>query len=327
MKNWLYITLASLTLVSSPIITEGFFFEKFDESCCAPCCLDGLTFASTSYLDVGGAVGRGYGDDPGHGTFGAFLSAPLGQNWLPFVDVQAHVLGNGFWAVNAGLGLRWLNPCSNRIFGANIFYDYRQMRHSHHRHHDHNDFNDGFRHCHSRHNEFNQVGFGLEWLGPCWDLRLNGYFPVGNDSIRSKPHVYDDYVGNYVMVCRTFQYAMKGFDLQLGYHLFCFCGLDFYSAIGTYYFAQHRKHAWGYLGRLMVTYGDFLSIEWRSTYDNLFHSKNQAVFNLMIPFDVFANVCGCWNGRNHCAYLISQPVQRNDLIIVTDPECCWEWNF
>lgn len=326
MKNWFNIALTFLIWVSSPIVSEGFLFDNIcSESCCPTSCLDGLTFSSTSYFDVGGAVGRGYGDDPGHGTFGTFLSAPMGNEWLPFVDVQAHILGNGFWAVNAGLGMRWLNPCSGRILGANIFYDYRQMRHSQHKNGHHRD---DFHFCHDRkHTEFNQVGFGLESLGPCWDARFNAYFPFGNESIHSRPHIFDDYVGNYVMICREFQQAMKGFDLEFGYHPFCFCGLDFYSAIGTYYFAQHGKHAWGVITRLLVQYGNYLSVECRSTYDNLFHSKTQAVFNLVIPFELFASTCCGWCERSPCAYLISQPVHRNDLIIVTDPECCWEWNF
>lgn len=318
-KDWLFIALTSLTWVSAPSITEAGLFDNSCSPICnstptceAPCdtaCGSSL-FGSTSYFNVGGTVGRGYGCDPGHGTFGAFLSAPLCNcTWLPFVDVQAHILGNGRWAVNSGIGLRWMNQCRDRVWGANFFYDYRQVKHNDH---------------------FDQVGFGVESLGTTWDFRLNAYFPVGQETVWSKNHIYDDYVGNYVMSCKSFQCALKGFDTEVGMHMFRVCDLDFYAGLGTYYFTQHRKHAWGVQSRLLVQYGNYISIECRQTYDNLFHSKVQAVFNVMIPFDLLASLCsgGCNTCEcNPCTYLISQPVQRNDLIIITDPECCWEWNF
>lgn len=61
------------------------------------------------------------------------------------------------WGGNFGGGFRYHSDRFDRIFGANVYYDY--------------DNTSGV--------NFRQMGFGLETLGALWDLRANAYFPTG----------------------------------------------------------------------------------------------------------------------------------------------------
>jgi hypothetical protein len=90
-------------------------------------------------------------------TLQAFFT-PYTPHWVPLLDVRGHVFDNGKFAANAGIGLRYV---SSRIYGLNVFYDYRQACLAH-----------------------SQVTWGLEMLGESFDIRLNAYFPYGRKGDR-----------------------------------------------------------------------------------------------------------------------------------------------
>ena len=102
-----------------------------------------------------------------------------------------------------GIGARTVWGC--RIYGANVYYDYRNTHKT-----------NAYRNSHQLH--YNQVGGGLETLGERWDVRVNGYFPLG----KSKSGPYDPqfagFVGNGVRVKRKYQVGMTGVDGEFGVH-------------------------------------------------------------------------------------------------------------
>jgi len=114
-------------------------------------------------LRISHTEAKGIGYKEGYTTLEAFLTYPnlVHHHWVPFLDLRSHVFNDGKYDSNAGLGLRYLDA---RVWGLNVFYDYRSTHHA----------------------NYNQVGVGIESLGCEWDFRLNSYFPMG----RKKSHLF-----------------------------------------------------------------------------------------------------------------------------------------
>lgn len=74
-----------------------------------------------------------------------------------FGDIHGFRATSDFWGANLGGGFRYHSEQLDRIFGANVYYDYDNTSGA----------------------LFRQVGFGLETLGALWDMRANAYFPTG----------------------------------------------------------------------------------------------------------------------------------------------------
>jgi hypothetical protein len=146
--------------------------------------------AAVRHIEAGGI-----GYENGYTTLEMFLATDPNQ-WIaiPFLDLRGHIFNNGQGALNTGIGVRSL--CGCRAYGANIYYDYRTT----HR------------------NSYNQIGAGIETLGSLWDVRVNGYFPVGRKISGGYDLQFDSFQGNSLLVNRKFQYAMTGFDAEAGFH-------------------------------------------------------------------------------------------------------------
>jgi len=98
--------------------------------------------------------GGGIGYSQGYTSLAALFALDEGPI-IPFFDLRGHVFDDGLFAANVGLALRVLEPTS--VYGAYVFYDYRQTTPVH----------------------TNQVCLGAERLGAQVDVRLNGYLPFG----------------------------------------------------------------------------------------------------------------------------------------------------
>src|SRR6185295_11160792 len=95
------------------------------------------------HLDFRHREGRGIGYHSGYTTTELFLASHRpGKNWVPLVDMRGHFFNNDRWAVNTGVGVRYLptNWCS--IWGGNAYYDFRTT--------------------HKR--DFHRIGVGMEYL-------------------------------------------------------------------------------------------------------------------------------------------------------------------
>lgn len=344
----------------------------YDNNCCdcdSNCdCWDMALFR----LYGGYSVGRDVGVDSSYATLGATWFPELGcdRSWIPFVDVAGHWLSNnnrhgnsnhgrnghsnlsnnsrhshsdhgnnnrhghndGRWAANAGIGVRYLDPCTcDSIWGLNVYYDYRGGR------------------CKRN---YNQVGVGLEWLHPCWDVRVNGYFPVGDQNSHCRRNVFT-YPGGAIITCQELQTALTGFDAEIGAPLWCnSCyGLSLYGAVGPYYYTprnnghnhNHNDHSgshnnsvsnhnnhhnfnkniWGGRIRLAARWNDWVELSVQGTRDNHFKTRVLGTITVMIPFEALCSPCQCeWN----CYRWWDQPVHRQPIIGVEN-KTCFNSNF
>ncbi|PWU04582.1 MAG: hypothetical protein C5B43_04355 [Verrucomicrobia bacterium] len=253
-------------------------------------------------VEVGYAAGKFIGIKRDYAEYGVFLPVSFLNQWVIFADGRAYQFRHSKWGASGGLGIRGGGWC-DRILGANVYYDCLESRH------------DKF---------FKRIGVGVEWLGACWDIRANGYFPVGSKSHFSKKKVFK-FPGGFVSTCRENEFSIgKGFDAEFGLPVWC-CDdlLEVYVAAGPYYYKQRRGEFWGGYGRIEVNLRDYLSIEVRTSHDKIYRTHTQVRILLSLPFEVLCDWnCFC----EYCQNLCLQPVKRNGIIF-TDVCCNSHWNW
>src|SRR5262249_4898824 len=156
-----------------------------------------------------------------------------------FGDVSGVLSNTSVLSTNLGGAGRYYDPAGDRIWGANVFYDYRDTG------------------THT----FNQVAFGLESLG-AWDARANVYLVTGPEQkttgfFFTNPVVVQHNIQlDRVAVCQA---AMSGFDAEVGVPLSCRYGLKVYA--GTYNFqVADSPQAWGVKVRLEERVTDNLEL-------------------------------------------------------------------
>ncbi len=204
---------------------------------------------------------QGIGYNQGYTTIEGFFAQPNGVNssFVPFLDLRGHVFNDGKLAANAGIGLRHL---SSMVWGFNAYYDYRKTKRQ----------------------NYNQVALGLEALGEIWDFRLNGYCPIG----RTKSHFYHAkfhaFKQHHMILSLKREFAMAGTNAEIGAHFRAGQYVDLYAAAGPYYFVGEGKNAIGGQGRLYSKICDYLGLEVRGSYDNLFKGIIQGELSVIIPF-------------------------------------------
>ena len=248
--------------------------------------------------------GRGLGYHKGYTTLGAFTTFHK-NTWKaldPFMDVKIHYFNNGKMAANAGAGVRFSSPHS-WIFGAQGWYDFRQ----------------------GRFGDFHQIGVGLEALGPLFDFRVNGYFPVGNTIHHSRTHVFDSFVGDYWATCQEIETAWRGLMIEWGLYLRkrpC-NNYDLYLSAGPYYFKSHHTHAEIYGGKIRL---DAAYSYFNAALIGFYDQKNKGRIQLQLT------VWFPWNKssvqKKDCCQnpLIFQPMKRQEIIYLSEG-CNWDWNW
>ncbi len=286
--------MANYTIASSLIL---FTACLYGETAPAPLCdfCRETTRASVSHIE-----GKGIGYDKGYTSLELFLAPGLERSSaFPFLDLRGHVFDDGRLAFNTGAGFRGL--VSKRVYGANIYYDYRQTHHGH----------------------FNQVGVGLESLGIRWDFRLNGYLPVGDKDSRLFHPRFGKFVGNDLYVKRTRESAMSGADGEAGMHLRPLEKLNFYAGAGPYYFEGGGRNMWGGKARIDAYYKDYLSLELSGSYDDLFHGIVQGTIALNLPLGAGSKLkprntrcpISCCDLQILSGRMV-QPVNREEIIVL-----------
>lgn len=261
--------------------------------------------------------GGGIGYNKGYTTFEGFF-APAPQQWalMPFLDVRGHVFNNGKMAANVGVGLRKI--LGNRVYGLNTFYDYRNAKKI----------------------NYNQVGFGLETLGKRFDFRINGYLPVGKQCRSVCGTRFNGFVGHRMKLLQKYQFAMKGFNAELGCHFGQSRLFNFYAAAGPYYYAgKIGANMWGGKVRLTGRFKDYVTIELSNSYDKIFRNRFQGQLTLTLPFGGGSHVeqadksCDMSNVLNS---RMVQPVVRQEIIVEScrkknsvaiDSATCQPFNF
>ncbi|MES2200558.1 MAG: inverse autotransporter beta domain-containing protein [Chlamydiota bacterium] len=205
---------------------------------------------------------HGLGYKYGYSSLDLLLTIPnTRSHFMPLLDLRGHIFNNGDWAANSGLGLRYLSDSLAHVFGANAFYDYRSTDKNH----------------------YNQVSMGLEALGRKWDFRVNGYLLIGEK--RSSPFDFDFNLDAYLLTAKR-DYAMSGLDGEVGYHFPKIKWIDFYGAIGPYFYASQKmgENTTGGRFRVVATILNYLSLEGLVSYDHLFRWIGQGSIALNFSF-------------------------------------------
>ncbi|NGX45428.1 MAG: hypothetical protein K940chlam2_00582 [Chlamydiae bacterium] len=287
------------TLVASTQLVAQTDCCGLADDCC--CCPDEICLYST-YLTARHTFGEGLGYDHGYTTLEAMFypSWCCNTNWV-FFDFRIHRFTNCDWAANGGIGIRCPAICEDRIYGLNLYYDYLR--------------ND----CHSL--NFHQIGIGFEALGECYDLRVNAYFPL-QDKQRVKSCFFDDYEGGFFISQKEYRESLTGVDLEVGAHITDICGLNFYGAIGPYYYNADCFDFVGGRARLMACIDTCIGMitgQGLITYDCHFSTRWQAEVGISFPLFPRCEVdCG-----QSCRV---RDIYRNEIIVV-DKNCRWKTNF
>jgi len=270
--------------------------EQPDENCDRNCDLGPRTMrVAARHIEAGGV-----GYNKGYTTLEAFIAT---DRWrvMPFLDLRGHVFNDGKMAANAGLGARSIWGC--RAYGISAYYDYRN---THHR-------------------SYNQVSLGLESLGKLWDVRVNGYLPVGGKISHPYNIRFAGFSGHSILINRKFQYAMKGIDGEIGFHFGKTSKFDFYGAAGPYYFkGEIGKGAIGGKARLAGYYKEYITLEVSDSWDNVFHNNVQGQITFSLPFGPRSSpkpTKSCCSDdacdfANILAARMLQPVDRQEIVVV-----------
>lgn len=249
--------------------------------------LDGVVIPSV-FDRVGGGRGYRYGYQTA-----ALYMAPFREWGFPFLDLRLHRVDTRGSAFNAGLGFRrWVDRES--AWGANIYYDFR----------------------HAFRTNLHQIGFGLEYFGKYFDMRTNGYLPVGARRALLETHT-TRYLGGYFAKAKEYQAALWGVDAEIGKWVYCSSCVDLYAAGGPYFYDTTGRCSglMGGMGRVALWFFQNFMLGLYVSYDNVFHTKVQGEIGISIPFPLCA--------ANRCLF---PRVVRNEILI-TEPVCCWKTNF
>lgn len=246
-------------------------------------------------IDIRHIDPKGIGYKKGYTTLEGFFTLPhaIRNCWVPFIDVRGHVFNDGRPAANAGIGLRFVD---SRVYGANAYYDYRKTKHGH----------------------YNQASIGFESLGRIWDFRVNGYLPFGDKNSRFFHAEFDHFSDDHMIISRKQEFALKGVNGEVGIHLDQVDCIPFYLAMGPYYLEGKGRNVYGGEFRASATFYTYLTLEARTSYDNVFHATYQGLISLNIPFGSRSNI---WKNpcRSCCKELALrkralQPVDRFEII-------------
>ena len=265
--------------------------------------------------------GKGIGYNDGYTSLtGFFAPNPEGLPVLPFADVRGHVFDDGKFATNVGFGLRGiLGDCW--VFGGNTYYDFR----------------------HTKHHNYNQVSVGFEALHPRWEVRANGYLPVGRktsklfDKNETTATTFNSFSGHNALLnnCITktgkMEYAMKGVDSEVGFHLFRSKDYDVFVGAGPYYFNFDEKNAIGGKVRAAVRIFEYVTLEAMNSYDTRFKEIIQGQISVNIPFGPRDDLSKSKTfAKSDKAYLLNQrmiqDVARQEIVVVDrkrkTEQCC-----
>lgn len=235
--------------------------------------LFGEQYSGRSGQAFGSLVRGGFVTGPGIGRDDGF--APL--ELMPYLFVNDGMfLGDlrGFrttedqYGFNTGVGYRQYVRGWDRIFGINAFYDYDN----------------------SSTQLFRQAGIGLETYGTLWDMRLNTYFPLTDDTKQLSLEFLPEslrYSGNNILFdqVRTFGVHMKGLDHELGVPLpGRISERHRVRGYAGWYHFQGRDvpNVWGWKGRLQGDLTSHINLALEVTNDSIFDTN--VIFSVAVSY-------------------------------------------
>lgn len=218
-------------------------------------------------FSLGTRQGKGIGYDEGYSSLDGFLTPNWEKPFQPFLDGRVHLINNGRFAGNLGLGFR-LMALENWAFGVNGYYDFRSEKSL------------------SPH----QMGMGLEALNYNVDFRFNLYVPVA-ETERKGPARLVGFENNVAIVSRRLSAAYGGMNAEVGFPIRGFFEpINLYFGLDPYYLFRKEVagfnfgNSFGGLARLNMRILDCLDIGGAFSYDKLFHGRTNGYIRLSVPF-------------------------------------------
>ncbi|MEX2315763.1 MAG: hypothetical protein WD669_01335 [Pirellulales bacterium] len=219
------------------------------------------------------------------------------QDAVAFFDGQVTLSDEQGVGFNLGLGYRWMNDApfafeSQRIQGWSVWADGSSTKAD---------------------NFFPQVGVSFESLGELWDLRANGYIPVGQQSqvgdFRVTP--VTDFQGNFISALTEAVVDTSFFAGELEVARRLGAERDAWTFAGPYFLANDDDEAVGYrIGLRGYAYPDLL-LQIAVSHDDIFETN--AAFSLVWfvgrTRTDFQPACGLPDR-------FREPVLRNDYVVL-----------
>lgn len=238
--------------------------------------------------------------DQNYARAGIFMPLGLSDAWDGFLNAQGISFFDEKWGFNGGFGIR--KGCVNSAVGFNFFYDLLSTEYR---------------------RTFQQIGVGFDWLHPCWDLRVNGYFPFVDSTKETLLCSFNNFSDGFLAEVFNIQYAYTGFDAEIGFPFLCFGGFSMYFASGPYYyFKQDQERFWGGYARLELTWRSNFLLEFKISHDSFNHTNYQFMLQISVPFEFVRHVpCHTCSTPQ-----LDRPVHRNEVIML-DHFNEWTWNW
>lgn len=244
-------------------------------------------------------LGKGIGYEDSYSTLQLFLTN-TNHNIFPFLDGRGHLFNNGTYAANVSLGFRTLPSCN--LLGFYSFYDYRQTKHHH----------------------YQQLGGGIEFSTGSFDIRANGYLPIGStkspffDINESRSLTFGNFIGNsFTVIQQTVlnekqEFAFKGANLEVGARLMQKDWI-LYAGAGPYAFYGHfDKKAIGGQGRLQADFRRVFSLAVSGSYDSFFKERFQGMIQFTLPFGPTDPPICSPKIQNR----LYEPLQRQEILVL-----------
>jgi hypothetical protein len=241
----------------------------------------------------------GYHDGYTTGEALVFPRSDTNQWIWPLVNLRAHQFNNNAQAGNAGVGARFASENTKSVFGCHAFYDYRNT---------------------PRHFNYHQIGLGFEWIGKRFDVRLNGYLPVGKKHHMLFRCDFDEFV-DFPSLKRV-EVALRGVNLEVGAVLKKIHSTILYAAIGPYFFGGNVcHHPVGGKFRFNATFKKYLFVEGSISYDQVFKTRAQGLVGLKFPIGCKSKASRS-SKRSFPLEMLTRPVERFEIIVL-DKNCWW----
>ncbi len=235
---------------------------------------------------------------------GTFLASDFkpGKGFY-WVDLAGNRQRGSLYSYEGGLGFRYHAEDWCKLLGLYSYYNWRQ----------------GFV------GNYHRLDFGIECLGRRWDLRVNGYFPIGN---RDRTHGFTQfYPGGYFINYRYSEYNLLGCNGEIGYTVINGKDWSLYFAGGPYFFKSPVECLEPLIGgelRIRPQWKDVFFVEAKFSWDNTYRFLYQTTIGITFPLyelykdSIDSGKCGFRRRQ------IFQPTERFDLTPLNGRSC---WNY
>ncbi|MEC4852252.1 MAG: right-handed parallel beta-helix repeat-containing protein, partial [Jaaginema sp. PMC 1079.18] len=178
---------------------------------------------------------------------------------------------------------------------------------------------------------FHQVSGGLEWLSETWEVRLNGYLPLGkrrylvaeNFTVLVNNFSQPRFQDHFLMVMqeqvtrrdRQFESALAGFDFEVGTSLLEGSEGDLRAYLGMYFYGGEGTESYGGVrSRLLARYHNNFNASLTLQSDGKYGTN--LLFQIGMSWGGFRDRALMQSPRQSLLKKLAQPLIRQDRIVI-----------